>query len=69
MGHRRANDMSRSPGAQRLAKQDMCLQRFGLEGRFGEARSRRIRIPEEPAGELVGAGSGGSKSLQRVSGK
>jgi RNA-binding protein len=33
-----------------------------------EPRSRRIRIPADPAGELVGAGSG-SKMLQRVAGK
>ena len=33
-----------------------------------EARARRIRIPQEPEGDLVGAGSG-SKALQRVAGK
>lgn len=33
-----------------------------------EAPRRRIRIPAEPEGELVGAGSGG-KSLQRFGGK
>lgn len=32
-----------------------------------DARNRRIRIPEEPEGELVGAGNG--KALQRVAGK
>lgn len=33
-----------------------------------ETPRRRIRIPAEPEGELVGAG-GGSKSLQRFGGK
>jgi RNA-binding protein len=34
-----------------------------------ESAKRRIRIPAEPEGELVGTGGGNGKSVQRLAGK